>query len=128
MSVSLINKKRNEYYHKNRDRELSNRRKRDKTYEGFKKNKLTEWKNKTNLILDDKDNLFFHYYNTNICEICDKELGNHQQGIKKKCLDHCHHSGYFRFVCCNKCNSRLGKVDRIKDKVHLELYRYFNRQ
>jgi len=120
------NKKRNAYYKQNRERELNNRRIRDKTYEGFKKVKLNEWKNKTNLKSNNFDLLFERYYNTNNCEICNFKIENHKNNFEKKCLDHHHDSGYMRYVCCNKCNSKLGKTDRLKDKLHLELYRYFN--
>ena len=120
------NKKRNIYYHKNRERELETRRKYNRTFEGFKKVKLNEWKNKTNLKSNNFDLLFDRYYYTNECEICNIEIINHKQGADKKCLDHHHDSGYMRYICCTKCNNKLGKVDRIKDKLHLELYRYFN--
>jgi len=119
---------RNLYYHKNRERELKNRKERRNTFEGYKKIKLNEWINKTNLKSNNFDLLFDRYYYTDNCDICNLQIFNHKNNCEKKCLDHHHDSGYMRYICCNKCNVRLGKVDRCKDKLHLELYRYFNRK
>ena len=94
-----------------------------KTYPGKKAHKKSEWVKKTGLKeTDERLNYIFDrwYFSTN-CEMCGKEYKNDVD----RCMDHHHSTGHFRCVCCNKCNSRLGKVDRLKSSVLLQLHRYF---
>lgn len=72
------------------------------------------------MIIPDEDK-FWESYQTNNCNLCDISFDE-----KRKCVDHCHHSGYVRFIVCNKCNCNLGVIDNNRMKLHLELYRYFN--
>jgi len=76
----------------------------------------------------DWDILIYKYENIKYCELCDTILNKEHKTNKRICLDHHHHSGYVRYICCQKCNGGLSKVDRYKDVLHLELYRYFNRK
>ena len=55
------------------------------------------------------------------CELCNTKYKNNYD----KHTDHHRSSGSFRNICCNKCNINIGVVDRKKDKVLLELHRYF---
>jgi len=73
------------------------------------------------------DFLINKYQTIECCELCNVILSRDNKTNKRICLDHDHNSGYARFICCQKCNGFLGKRDNIKDKLHLELYRYFNR-
>ena len=52
------------------------------------------------------------------CQLCNKEFKG-----TKKCLDHHHPTGVIRWICCQTCNIKLGKVDR----VHIELSRFYFR-
>ena len=107
-----INKKQKEYWCKNKD--ILNKKQRER--------KLTEpifngrFKH-INLLEGDFD----RYINSTNCEICNIK---YTKKINDKCLDHNHHSNYLRFICCKKCNIKLGVVDRIKNNLHLDLYRY----
>ena len=49
----------------------------------------------------------------NKCKICKTDM-------KKPCVDHCHKTGKFRGVICNKCNLHLGQYER--DKEMFERY------
>ncbi len=70
---------------------------------------------------------FEYYENTTHCESCGCELlVGKGTGKNKKQLDHCHHSGYGRHIICQSCNCWRRGRDARMDKVHLELYRYFN--
>ena len=86
---------------------------------------ITRWKNKGMRIGGDWSLFELNYRNTTNCELCPLQFGS--QNIKKemKCCDHDHHSGYIRFVCCQKCNNHLRSVDYNKLLVLLELHRYF---
>jgi len=68
------------------------------------------------------EDLFWESWNRKNCELCGVSFST-----KRKCVDHDHHSGYVRFICCNKCNCNIGSLDIKKMKLHLELYRYFHR-
>ena len=80
---------------------------------------ICERRNK-GMIIPDEDK-FWESYQTKNCDLCDISFDE-----KRKCVDHCHHSGYVRFIICNKCNRNLGSIDNNRMKLHLELYRYFN--
>ena len=55
------------------------------------------------------------------CEVCKKEFTENSF----RCCDHHHPSGSFRYICCSSCNAKMAKIDRNKDKVLLELHKYF---
>lgn len=50
------------------------------------------------------------------CQLCDKPVSGAQ-----KCADHCHRSGYFRWVVCKSCNTHLRFTDAAKEHVLDEL-------
>ena len=54
---------------------------------------------------DNYETLYRIYQSTKFCDDCAIELdtGKHNQ---RKCLDHCHKSGYFRGVVCHHCNCK----------------------
>lgn len=94
-----------------------------KTYQGKKSHKKSEWVRKSGLKETDKrlDYIFDRWYFSLQCELCEIEYKNDRD----KSMDHHHASGHFRCVCCNKCNQKIAKVDRIKGRVLLELHRYY---
>ena len=100
--------------------ELSTKKYRQ-TYLGMKSHRKSEWKTKYNILFYDFDKDYDKYFTTEYCELCNTQFSNKN----RKCLDHEHLSRYFRFVCCNKCNCYLGKVDRKRMVLNLELHRYF---
>lgn len=72
-------------------------------------------------------NLYQLYMQSTNCYFCDILFDNSIKS-KRRCLDHCYLSGSPRFIICSRCNINvLPKIDRIKNKLHLELHRYFNR-
>ena len=59
-----------------------------------------------------KENLL-QYRNQSVkCEICDKDLNNHNKNI-----DHDHNTSYFRGILCHSCNSRLGWLENHENKI-----------
>ena len=97
-----------------------------KTEAGKKNSILNRWQfNKIKLF--NKTILYDRYKNTEKCELCDIDLICNGVSKNKKSVDHDHLSGYFRFICCNTCNSKLRKVDNNKMKLLLEIHRYSNR-
>ena len=62
-------------------------------------NTIKNWKSR-GLIYSDYDELYQIYINTMACEHCLKEF----QSTRDRCLDHCHITGQFRKIVCQKCN------------------------
>jgi len=92
------------------------------TYTGKKSHRKSEWKTKAGMIFYDFDTEYDIFFNTTRCELCNTEFTNKNKKVK----DHDHISRYSRFTCCNRCNNRVGIVDRKKMFVLLELHRIFN--
>ncbi len=70
-------------------------------------------------------NSFYYgrYKHTHRCELC-----NGSFDISAKCLEHDHHSGYLRSICCMSCNiGPMRVLDKNRVNLMLELHRYFNR-
>jgi hypothetical protein len=123
--------KKKEQYYKRRTEEYVenfNRKKRDKIknmtdIEYVKYNRLKNWK-ANGMIID--DNVINKYINTKKCELCNVEFAPRGSLTgNRKCLDHQHSSGYVRFVCCIGCNSKLSKIDKLKNEMFNELHRYY---
>jgi len=93
------------------------------TYNGKKSHKISEWTKKSNLKMDNENllKIFDRWYNSTNCEIC----GIKYKSDKYRCMEHHHSSGAFRSICCSSCNNKIGVVDRKKDRVLLELHKYF---
>ena len=91
-----------------------------KTPHGLKSHRKSEWKTKGKIKFYDFDKTYDKYINLKNCELCNIEFNDKI----KKIMDHDHLSGYNRFICCNKCNVRLGVVDRHKLVYLLEIHRY----
>ena len=75
----------------------------DKSEKGKKKRTINNWK-KGNLI-GDIDAIYDRYIASTHCELC-KQPYTESNG---RCMDHCHITGEFRYICCNSCNSNMPK-------------------
>ena len=78
---------------------------------------IYKWKSR-GLILREEEtyhSIYEHVINTDECEICFDEFTTEHK--KRRCMDHDHETGFFRYVLCNECNSQFGK-DHNKRKVH----------
>tara|TARA_R110001592_G_scaffold311583_1_gene586496 strand:+ start:1108 stop:1599 length:492 start_codon:yes stop_codon:yes gene_type:complete len=82
------------------------------------KNKtISQW-TKRGVISDDFELLYEKYISTTNCEECDCEFGEfHCPLANWKCLDHCHETGEFRNILCNRCNLNRGFFDRKSNSV-----------
>ena len=72
---------------------------------GKKSSRINNWK-QNGVKSEDYHKLYEKYINTTNCEICNVELVEGQYGANKRCLDHCHTTGEFRFVLCHTCNTK----------------------
>lgn len=91
-----------------------------------KKNLVRTWYSR-GIRYPDFNSLYKTYINTTNCYFCDITFNNEIKN-KRRCLDHCDLSGSPRFIICSNCNVNiLPKIDRLKNKLHLELHRYFLR-
>ena len=57
-----------------------------------------QWK-KRGLITNDFDSIYSLWKNSTNCEKC-----GHDYSYWIKCMDHCHKTGAFRYILCQKCN------------------------
>ena len=60
---------------------------------------INRWK-KIGLV-DDYDKVYEKYMNTHRCEACNASIGI----TTRKCMDHDHTTGKFRYVLCASCNN-----------------------
>jgi len=112
-----------EYKAKNKETLAEKARIYKTTFNGKRSFKVSEWRTKHNLKETPERTylIFARWYYSKKCELCLKPYKNDRE----RCMEHHHSSGHFRHVCCSSCNNKLGKVDRRKDRVLLELHRYF---
>ena len=72
---------------------------------------------------------FYHntFKITTNCQLCNIEFNKDKRCCNtQRILDHDHHSGYIRFICCRKCNnSCIKKYDNKRLYLMCELNRYF---
>jgi len=87
-----------EWQKKNKQYNITRQREYRKTTEGHKNYNINNWKAKG--VIGDYDQLYEYYMNCDKCEVCNKEF---TEKIKK-CLDHDHNTGDFRFILCASCN------------------------
>ena len=73
-----------------------------KTPKGKKSTIISQWKFRG--LIGDYHKIYDKYLNTHKCEKCDITLEG--RGNNKKCMDHNHTSGEFRFVLCQSCNMK----------------------
>ena len=121
--------KRREKYQLNpeyRQKQADNYKKYRQTGKGKYNKRITNWINYQQMKSHDWEETYERYENAPECELCGVLFSTINKR-NAKILDHDHGSGYVRNVCCCKCNSRLGVVDRQKYRLHAELIRYFNR-
>ena len=127
--------KRKKYYEENtdlikcRDRQRNKdpRRKEMKkqTNERYRDKYIIHLWKKAGIKYNDFDELFNTYEEATHCYLCENIFQKGKCKFKK-CLDHDHLSGCPRFICCQRCNTKLLSIDNKRKDVLLELHRYFN--
>ncbi len=98
--IKLKNK---EYWEKNKEEIINRRQEYIKSIPHLKSKTISRWKDR-GIIDNDYDKLYDYYINCNNCEKCNIELCSGNMGSNKRCLDHDHETGLFRYVLCNTCN------------------------
>jgi hypothetical protein len=88
----------NEYRKQNPDKVKQYRK------NAYKSNTKSKWKQR-GLILDDFENIWNRYINTDKCDTCSVLLEG--RGANQKCMDHDHITGLFRNVLCKSCNCKI---------------------
>ena len=115
----MYSQRNKEYYEKNKEtillkKKIYNKEKSEirkekarlyrQTPQGKKNEAINKWKQRG--VLDNFNNkystLYKIYQSTKYCDDCGFDLINK----KRKCLDHCHITGYFRGIVCNSCNNK----------------------
>ena len=76
---------------------------------GKKSMAISDWKRRgLKLYGYTHDELYDYYLEINHCEVCNKDLST-----TKKCMDHCHTDGCFRWVLCCSCNGHDNWMTKI---------------
>ena len=100
-----------EYDKKNKEKRKEYMKEYNKEYKksdnGLKSNRICNWRQYGVLdnFNDNYETLYKIYLSTKFCDICNCELNTNTK--TRKCLDHCHKSGYFRNIVCNSCNVKI---------------------
>ena len=84
--------------------------------EYIKAHKINRWK-RCGLITDDIDKIYDIYLSTTNCQKCNILLTTGKNTLDRKCMDHCHETGLFRFILCNKCNRHNTDDKHTKNKT-----------
>ena len=74
-----------------------------KTPSGNKSCRISSWKKRG--LVDDYDMVYERYQNTKYCDICNVLLTSCRKGGNQKQMDHCHKTGKFRNILCQRCNT-----------------------
>jgi len=96
-----------EYYLNNKEKQAEYKKEYNKTDNGLKCARIRTWKSRGVLdnFNDNYEILYKIYLSTKFCDICNCELNTNTK--TRKCLDHCHNSGYFRNIVCHSCNVKI---------------------
>ena len=94
------------YAHENREYRSEQKKLYYKSSDGIKFRRIGHWRNRGvfDHFNDNHETLYKIYQSTKFCENCNVELNIEEDSRTKKCLDHCHTSGYFRNILCCSCN------------------------
>ena len=76
-----------------------------KTPAGKKAQTKCQWKRR-GLNIEQFEEVYQRYLDTDICDNCEIELN--QCTRSTKCMDHSHETGEFRNILCTGCNTRRG--------------------
>jgi len=88
------------YREKNKESIKQQKREYNQTPQGKKCKTIGDWKHLgLKLYGYTYDEVYEYYMDTTHCEVCNKDITN------RKCMDHCHDTGIFRWVLCCSCNS-----------------------
>ena len=92
------------YYNKNKEKLAQRHKAYNQTEQGKKSIRIRHWRS-YGVICENFDNLYDYFINCKDCENCGVELTvDKQNTATTRCLDHCHETGEFRDVLCNRCN------------------------
>ena len=91
----------NKKYRENNKQKILGYKKTDNTLKFIR---IYNWR-KRGVVSDDFEILYKIYLSVKFCDICNCELNTNTK--TRKCLDHCHKSGYFRNILCNSCNVKI---------------------
>lgn len=88
-----------EYYKVNKDKLKEYQNDFYKTPKGKKIHTIFNWK-RYGLIHENMGELYNRYLDTTECDVCKYIFDE----TNWRCMDHCHITGLFRQILCNKCN------------------------
>ena len=104
------------YYQEHKEEDNERSREYGKTDKGKKCKRIYIWRARGMLLLEGMtwDDIHDYYINTWKCEDCDCDLVAGCKTSAKRCLDHCHHTGYIRGVVCHSCNMKRPNASAVR--------------
>ena len=95
-----------EYKEKHKEEIAEQRKEYYKTPNGKRSKRIGNWKH-IGLKVDDYNEIYDRWLNSEKCEKCNKEYFMTKGGYLDKCLEHNHTTGEFRNICCSSCNQQM---------------------
>ena len=99
-----------QYYIYNKEKLSEHKKLYRKTEKSKNLERISKWKQRGLLdhFNDNYETICRIYLSTKFCDDCGFELNIEGDNRTRKCMDHCHKSGYFRNILCSNCNIRRG--------------------
>jgi len=80
----------------------------------YEKKRINQWKHRGLILRENEtyEDIYKIYKNSTHCDNCKIKFIDEQNNPSQKCLDHCHNTGFFRFILCRGCNMNKFRINK----------------